>query len=152
MEDATDWTAEETSHHLLPDKMIAEEGRPKLSSKAASRVMQDASRISVFSESHYQSSEFHNSSSAISIHDQKRTSKGSITNNRSGPPQLARQEAMLVCYSKILVAVVLMVATIVLGYFTYHFSSGEETLAFENQVSSLMKIASFWFKIPSVSC
>ena len=130
MEDQTDWTAEETSHH---PPGIEEDGRPKLLAPKSRARMMDASRMSIYSESYQESSEFSSAMLTDSNNNNKRRSSRK-SRKSNDPPPLAKQEAILVCYSKILVATVLIVSTVVLGYFTYHFSQEEETREFENQV------------------
>ena len=65
---------------------------------------------------------------------------GTMSDDRDGPvvPQLAAKESKQVLASKALVAIVLIVSTSVLGYFTYSFTQAEEQQQFENQVRMYM--------------
>ncbi len=94
----------------------------------------DVSKIEIISKqlSDDESSLGYDDLDGISLTGSSRTS----LNNSPAPvlPQLAQKESQRVKYSKVIVALVLLAATAVVGFFTYTLTRQQEEDAFETQV------------------
>ena len=65
----------------------------------------------------------------------KENSSQTTTRNKPDTPKLAQKESQLVTRSKVLVAIVLLVATAVVATVTYQYTTNEELKDFETRVS-----------------